>query len=104
MRLGEVAHVRTGDKGDSLQVAVIAYREDGYPLLTRTLTAARIVAHLPRLGEEVIVVRHELATLGALLFVLDGALAGGVTRSLSLDAHGKTLGMQLLDLELEDHG
>jgi hypothetical protein len=97
MILREIAHVRTGDKGDSSQISVIAYRESDYPLLLREVTEERVRAHLGRLPITSIR-RYELPGLGALSFVLEGALGGGVTRSLSLDAHGKTLGALLLDL------
>lgn len=103
MLLGDVAHVRAGDKGDISQLAVIAYDPADYPMLARMLTAARVATHLARLSPREIV-RYELPRLGALNFVLHGALNGGVTRSLALDIHGKTLSMQLLDLELETEG
>ena len=97
--LGDIAHVRSGDKGDISQISVIAYDLEDYPLLARELTPERIAAHFPLLpitrGS-----RYELPELGALNFVLEGALQGGVTRSLSLDAHGKSLAGQLLDLVL----
>jgi hypothetical protein len=99
MRLGELAHVRTGDKGDISQISVIAFDTADYPLLAREVTEERLRQHLCGLPIRTIR-RYELVQLGALNFVLEGALKGGVTRSLSLDAHGKTLGAQLLDLEL----
>ena len=101
MLLRELAHVRTGDKGDISQIAVIAYDQADYPRLASALTASRVMGHLARLDARA-VQRHELPGLGALIFVIEGALSGGVTRSLSLDAHGKTLGAQLLDLWLDD--
>lgn len=94
-----LAHVRTGDKGDTSQISVIAYDTADYALLARELTTQRVVAHLAAL-EIKSALRHELPGLGALIFVLEGALTGGVTRSLALDAHGKTLGAQLLELEI----
>jgi hypothetical protein len=99
MRLRAIAHSRTGDKGDTSNIAVIAYDAEDYPLLERHVTAERVKAHFSEIvrGE---VVRHELPGLGALNFVLRGALGGGVTRSLALDAHGKCLGSAILDLEL----
>ena len=101
MKLRSLAHVRTGDKGDTANVAVIAYRTDDYALLVEQVTAARVAAHLAGLvhGE---VTRHELPRIGALNFVLRHALGGGVTRSLALDAHGKSLGFALLDMELPE--
>lgn len=101
IRLGDVAHLRSGDKGDTAQISVIAYDTSDYPLLVRELTAERVVAHLSGLTVRR-AIRYELPKLGALNFVLDGALGGGVTRSLALDTHGKTLAAQLLDLCLRD--
>ncbi len=99
MRLRAIAHSRTGDKGDTSNIAVIAYDAKDYPLLERHVTAERVRGHVAEIvrGE---VVRHALPGLGALNFVLRGALGGGVTRSLALDAHGKCLGSAILDLEL----
>jgi hypothetical protein len=101
MKLRELAHTRSGDKGDTSNIAVIAYREADYALLARQVTAARVKALFAEIvhGE---VVRHELPELGALNFVLHRALGGGVTRSLALDIHGKCLASALLDLELSD--
>lgn len=97
MILRDIAHLRTGDKGDISQIAIIAYLPEHYPLLERVVTAEKIATHLGALSARAIR-RYELPTLGALNFVIEGALRGGVTRSLALDAHGKTLGAQLLDL------
>ncbi|RVU05786.1 hypothetical protein EOE18_07335 [Novosphingobium umbonatum] len=97
--LRDVAHVRTGDKGDISQIAVIALREEDYPLLLSSVTPERVGGHLAGLNARLIR-RYELPMLGAVNLVLEGALRGGVTRSLALDAHGKTLGAQLLDLPL----
>ena len=101
MRLRELAHARTGDKGDTSQISVIAYDEGDYAYLAEHVTAERVGAHFSAivLGD---VVRYELPGLGALNFVMDRALAGGVTRSLALDAHGKCLGSLLLELEVPD--
>ena len=101
MRLRTIAHARAGDKGDISNISVIAYDPRDYPLLERHVTAERVEAHFSDLvrGE---VVRHALPGLGALNFVLRGALGGGVTRSLALDAHGKCLGSAILDLEIPD--
>jgi hypothetical protein len=99
MLLREIAHARAGDKGDVSNIAVIAYDAADYPLLEQLLTAERVRQHFAGIvtGE---VLRYELPTLGALNFVLHGALGGGVTRSLALDAHGKSLGSALLGMEL----
>ncbi len=101
MKLRDIAHSRTGDKGKISNISVIAYDEQHYPLLERHVTAERVKAHFAGIvsGD---VTRYELPQLGALNFVLAEALGGGVTRSLALDAHGKALSSALLDLELPD--
>ena len=104
MRLRAIAHSRTGDKGDTSNISVIAYDARDYPRLERHVTAERVRGLFSDFvrGE---VVRYELPGLGALNFVMRGALGGGVTRSLALDAHGKCLGSAILDLEIpEDDG
>jgi hypothetical protein len=102
MRLRDLAHSRTGDKGDTVNLAVIAYDPRDYPLLERYVTAERVKAHFSDIvrGE---VVRYALPAVGALNFVMEGALGGGVTRSLALDPHGKCLASAILSLELPDH-
>ncbi|WP_232491778.1 hypothetical protein [Novosphingobium kaempferiae] len=100
MLLGDIAHVRTGDKGDISQISVIAFDPSDYALLQRTVTIERLLAHFANLNVRQ-AHRYEMPGIGALNFVLEGALSGGVTRALALDAHGKTLGAQLLDLEIE---
>jgi hypothetical protein len=101
MRLRELAHARAGDKGDTSQISVIAYDEGDYPFLAEHVTAERVRAHFAAIvrGD---VVRYELPGLGALNFVMERALAGGVTRSLALDAHGKCSSSILLELEIPD--
>lgn len=100
MLLRDIAHLRTGDKGDISQISVIAYAPEHYETLVRCVTPERVRTHLAGLSIRALR-RYELPTLHALNLVLEGALAGGVTRSLSLDAHGKTLGAQLLDLSID---
>lgn len=99
MLLGEIAHVRTGDKGDIAQFSVIAFEARHFALLERVVTTDRIQAAFEDLPITK-VRRYALPDLGALMFVLEGAHGGGVTRSLALDAHGKTLGARVLDLEI----
>lgn len=101
MLLRDIAHSRAGDKGDISNISVIAYRQEDYPLLVRELTAERVRAHFAGVvrGE---VVRYELPQLGALNFVMRDALRGGVTRSLALDAHGKSLSGAMLNLHLDE--
>lgn len=100
--LADLAHARTGDKGDTSNISVIAYRAEDYALLRERVTAEVVAAHFKGLlGSAASQVRrYELPQLNALNFVLPGMLKGGVTRSLALDAHGKTLGAALLALEL----
>ena len=101
MRLRAIAHSRTGDKGDTSNISVIAYDAGDYPRLERHVTAERV----RELFSDVVrgeVVRYELPGLGALNFVMRGALGGGVTRSLALDAHGKCLASAILDLEIPE--
>ena len=101
MKLRQIAHSRTGDKGSAANISVIAYREEDYPLLERYVTAQRVKEHFLGIvrGE---VERYALPQIGALNFVLHDALSGGVTLSLALDAHGKSLSSALLSLELPD--
>lgn len=100
MKLRDIAHSRTGDKGNMSNISVIAFDAKLYPLLVSQVTAERVRA----LFKDVVqgeVVRYELPNISALNFVMDQALGGGVTRSLALDAHGKSLSSALLDLEIE---
>ncbi len=101
MKLLNIAHARSGDKGDTSNIAVIAYSQQGFELLEQFLTPDRVRHHLGRyvLGE---VRRYVLPHLRACNFVLSGALGGGVTRSLRLDTHGKGLAAQLLMIEVSN--
>jgi hypothetical protein len=100
VRLSEVAHARSGDKGDISNVGVIALRPEYYPILLRELTPARVKTHF---GSLVLgnVTRFELPNLNALNFVMEQALDGGGTISLRTDAQGKTHGAALLRMEIE---
>ncbi len=97
--LRELAHARSGDKGDTSNVGVIAYDEADYPILLEQVTEDRVNALYGELvrGE---VVRYELPNIGALNFVLGYALHGGVTTSLALDPHGKTRSSLVLELPI----
>lgn len=101
MLLRDIAHARTGDKGDISSISVIAYDMADFGWLQRNLTAERVKAFFGATvqGE---VERFEVEALGALNFVLHRALAGGVTRSLALDIHGKCLSSCLLAMEIDD--
>ncbi len=98
-KLRELAHSRAGDKGDTSNISVIAYDIKDFSLLEKHLTAERVRQHFSGIvhGE---VRRYSLPALGALNFVMEKALGGGVTRSLALDAHGKCLSSAILNLEL----
>ena len=101
MQLREVAHARTGDKGDISSISVIAHEPGDFAFLCEHLTPDRVKAHFRGMVRGA-VERYELPGLGALNFVLHGTLGGGVTRSLALDAHGKSLSSYLLSMELPD--
>ena len=99
MKLYEIAHSRTGDKGDISNISVIAYDMKDYEFLKEAVTSEKVrefFKDVVRGG----VVRYELPEIGALNFVMDKALGGGVTRSLNLDAHGKCLCSYLGEMEV----
>jgi hypothetical protein len=98
-KLHELAHCRAGDKGDTSILSLIAYRAEDYPLLAECVTVDAVRKHLQGivLGE---VRRYELPGLWALQFVCDRSLNGGVTTSLALDAHGKSLSYALLEMSV----
>jgi hypothetical protein len=98
MRLHDIAHSRAGDKGDTSDISVIAYRPEDYELLRTHLTAQRVADHFHDITHGT-VDRYEIPQLFALKFVLHHALGIGVNRSLNLDAHGKALSSALLALE-----
>ncbi|MDE2007273.1 MAG: hypothetical protein KGI51_11945 [Rhodospirillales bacterium] len=102
MRLYDLAHARAGDKGNTSNVSVTAYREGDYKLLVALLTEARVLDAFRHLGA-VAVRRYELPKLHALNFVIEGVLGGGVTRSLRIDPHGKALSALMLTIELGNH-
>lgn len=101
MKLRDIAHSRTGDKGNISNISVIAHDPEQYPILEQYVTAQRVKEFFSDVvqGE---VVRYTLPKLGALNFVLYSALGGGVTRTLSLDAHGKSLSSALMNLEIPE--
>lgn len=96
----ELASARCGDKGDVSNAAVVADDAASYAVLEERLTAARVAAELDGLvGGPV--TRYELPQLHALNFVMEDALAGGVTRSLRMDGHGKSLSSAVLGITLD---
>ncbi len=98
--LSRIAHTRSGDKGDTCNIGVIAYDPKDYPVLVREVTPDRVKRHFGELVQGD-VERFELPNLGALNFLLHHALGGGGTVSLRTDAQGKTFGAALLSLEIE---
>jgi hypothetical protein len=98
--LSQIAHTRSGDKGDTSNIGVIVYHHRDYPLLVRELTPDRVKAFFGDLVKGRVAC-FELPNLGALNFLLYEALGGGGTVSLRLDAQGKTLGAALLRMEIE---
>jgi hypothetical protein len=98
--LSRIAHTRSGDKGDTGNIGVIAWQERFYPILLREVTAERVKRHFGALVQGA-VERYELPNLWALNFLLHRALGGGGTVSLRTDAQGKTFGAALLSLEIE---
>ena len=100
MLLRDIAHTRTGDKGNRSTLSVIAYDPKDFALLEQQLTAERVRVHFAGLVNGSVEL-YALPQLGALNFVMHNALGGGVTRSLPLDAHGKCLSAHLLTFVLE---
>lgn len=98
--LRQIAFARSGDKGNSANVAVFARDPAHYPLLLSQLTPARVHDYFRPLGVTR-VTRYEVPNLEALNFVLENALGGGGSRSLRIDAQGKTLGMALLEMPID---
>jgi hypothetical protein len=99
MKLREIAHSRTGDKGNISVVSLIAYDVGNYEWIKNQVTAEKVKEWFKEivLGE---VKRYEVPSLGALNFVMENALGGGVTRTLAIDIHGKSLSSVLLDMEV----
>ena len=99
MKLWDIAHSRTGDKGNISNISLIAYKPEDYEMLKEKVTAEKVKEHFAGMvkGD---VVRYELPNIQALNFVMYDALGGGVTRSLSVDMHGKGLSSYLLDMEI----
>jgi hypothetical protein len=100
LQLLKLAHSRSGDKGDTSNIGLIALRPEYYPILVREVTANRVKEHFKGIcfGE---VERFELPNLGALNFLLHESLGGGGTVSLRTDPQGKTLSVALLRMEIE---
>ena len=100
VHLSEIAHTRSGDKGDTANIGVIAWKPEHYAVLAREVTPDRVKAHFGDLVRGS-VERFELPNLGALNFLLHESLGGGGTVSLRVDAQGKTFGAALLRMEID---
>jgi hypothetical protein len=100
VQLTKLAHARSGDKGDTANVGLIALRDDFYPVLVREVTSARVKEHFRGICKGP-VERFELPNLGALNFLLHQSLGGGGTLSLMTDAQGKTFSTALLRLQID---
>ncbi len=100
VHLLDIAHGRSGDKGNGSNVGIIARHPDVYPFLVKELTSDRVKEHMKHVckGE---VERYEMPNLGALNFILNGSLGGGGTVSLKLDAQGKTHAAQVLRMKVD---
>ena len=98
--LHRIAHGRSGDKGNRLNVSVIAYHPDAWPILLAEVTEERVRALFAHRGANK-VTRYALPRLAALNFVIDDALEGGVNSGLGLDTHGKASAFRLLSLPIE---
>ena len=100
IKLRDIAHGRSGDKGDAANIGIIAYDDNGYKIIEKYLTAERVKKHFTGIcyGK---VERYDMPNIRALNFILNNALGGGGTVSLKLDAQGKTLAAALLRMEIE---
>jgi len=99
-KLYDIAHSRAGDKGNTLTLSLIPYDESDYELLCSTITAQKVKEHLKEIVQDEII-RYELPNIASLLFVCKNALLTGVTTSLAIDTHGKSLSYALLEMEIE---
>ncbi len=99
IHLRRIAHSRSGDKGGSANIGVIAYTQEGYDFLRNTLTTELVNSYFKPLGV-VETIRYELPNLLAFNFVLQGILGGGGSRSLRVDPQGKALGQAMLEMEI----
>ena len=98
--LYDVAHSRAGDKGNTLNLSLIPYDEADYELLEKSVTPQAVKEHFSGIAEGE-VIRYDLPNISSFNFVLEKALAGGVTRSLAIDRHGKSLSYHLLNMEVD---
>ena len=100
MLLKEIAHSRTGDKGNISVISVIAYKDEDYKIIKKKVTEEKLKEYFKDIVHGKIT-RYEIPSIRALKFVLEDGLVGGVTRSLAIDIHGKTLGSALLEMRID---
>lgn len=99
-KVRELAHARAGDKGNTSNIGVFAFDSECYRILEEKLTEDRIQSELESIADGP-VTRYEVPSIDGFNFVIENALAGGVTTSLRLDSHGKSLSYAVLDIELD---
>lgn len=99
MKLKDIAHIRTGDKGNSCNICVIPFDEKNYEFLKEFLTETFLMDYYQEICKGKIT-RYEVPGIKALNFVMENSLGGGVTKSLNVDRHGKSLGMALAETEI----
>ena len=100
VKVYDLGHARAGDKGNTSNVSVTAYDDKAWTVLREQLTAERVMQAFAEVAKGP-VTRYELPKLKALNFVIENALGGGVTVSLALDMHGKSLSFLMLDIDLQ---
>ncbi|MCB0728055.1 MAG: hypothetical protein KDD00_11355 [Ignavibacteriae bacterium] len=100
IKLRDICHGRSGDKGDAANIGLIAFKKEDYELIRKEVTAERVKEFFKGICEGE-VIRYELPNINALNFILNNTLGGGGTVSLKLDAQGKTLAPALLKMEIE---
>lgn len=100
VKLLDIAHSRTGDKGNTLNLSLIPYKEEDYDWLAKEVTPKKVKDHLKHIikGE---VQRYDLENIKAFNFVCENSLGGGVTTSLAMDTHGKSISSAFLEMEIE---
>lgn len=100
VKLIDIAHSRTGDKGNTLNISLIPYNEEDYEWLAGRITAEKVKDHLKQIVKGR-VIRYELPNIKAFNFVCEDSLMGGVTISIAIDTHGKSVSSALLEMEIE---
>lgn len=100
IKLVDLAHSRSGDKGNTLNISLIPYNEEDYGLLAKKVTPEKVKEHLKTIVKGNIT-RHDLPSIKAFNFVCENSLMGGVTTSLAIDTHGKSISSAFLEMEIE---